>query len=83
MTKITVHDKYLNKTFSFFVNQQYNSIEEAEKELRIYEYLYFSIIITRSANCLERVFIPLLCKGTRNIIDVLFCSCRYLIKNNN
>ena len=28
MTKITVCDTYLNKTFSFFVNQEYENIEE-------------------------------------------------------
>lgn len=83
MTKITVHDEYLNKTISFFVNQEYKDEREAGERLRIDEYLYFPVAAVRPANRLERLFIPLLCKSTREIRDVLFRHYKYLIKNNN
>lgn len=83
MTKITVHDEYLNKTISFFVNQEYNNEEEVRKYLRINEYLYFPVKAVRPANHLERLLIPLLYKSTRDMIDVLFYNYKYLIKNNN
>lgn len=79
MTKITVCDTYLNKTFSFFVNQKYENIEEAKKKLRIHDYLYFPVAAVRSANRIERLFIPLLCKSTEDIADVLFYNYKYLI----
>ena len=83
MTKITVHDEYLNKTISFFVNQEYKDEREAIKYLRIDEYLYFPVKTVRSANHLERLFIPLFCEGTKDITDVLFYHYKYLIKNSN
>lgn len=79
MTKITVCDTYLNKIFSFFVNQEYENIEEAKKKLRIHDYLYFPVTTVRSANRIERLFIPLLCKSTEDIADVLFYNYKYLI----
>lgn len=83
MTKITVHDEYLNKTISFFVNQEYKDEKEATKYLRINEYLYFPVKAVRPANCLEKLLIPLLCEDTKDIIDVLFYHYKYLIKNSN
>lgn len=83
MTKITVHDEYLNKTISFFVNQEYKDEKEATKYLRINEYLYFRVKTVRSANHLEQLLIPLLYKNTRYMIDVLFYHYKYLIKNSN
>lgn len=83
MTKITVYDEYLNKTISFFVNQEYKDEKEATKYLRINEYLYFPVKAVRPANYLERLLIPLLCEDTKDIIDVLFYHYKYLIKNNN
>ena len=83
MTKITVHDEYLNKIISFFVNQEYKDEKEVREYLRIDEYLYFPVAAVRPANRIERLFIPLLCKSTRDITDVLFYHYKYLIKNNN
>lgn len=83
MTKITVHDEYLNKTISFFVNQEYNNEEEVTKYLRINKYLYFPVKTVRPAKHLEQLLIPLLCKSTRDMVDVLFYNYKYLIKNNN
>ena len=83
MTKITVHDEYLNKTIFFFVNQEYKDEEEVRKYLRTNEYLYFPVKAVRPANYLERLLIPLLCEGTEDIIDVLFYHYKYLIKNSN
>ena len=83
MTKITVHDEYLNKIISFFVNQEYKNEREAREHLKIDEYLYFPVAAVRPANRIERLFIPLLCKSTRDITDVLFYHYKYLIKNNN
>lgn len=83
MTKITVHDEYLNKTISFFVNQEYKDEKETTKYLRINEYLYFPVKAVRPANRLEQLLIPLLCEDTGYIIDVLFYHYKYLIKNSN
>lgn len=79
MTKITVCDTYLNKTFSFFVNQEYENIEEVEKRLRVHDYLYFPVAAVRPANRLERLLIPRLCKSTKDMVDVLFYNYKYLI----
>ena len=79
MTKITVHDTYLNKTFSFFVNQEYEDIGEVEKRLRVHDYLYFPVAAVRPANRLERLLIPRLYKSTKDMIDVLFYNYKYLI----
>ena len=79
MTRITVTDTYLNKTFSLFVNQDYNSIEEVEKELRIHDYLYFPVAAVRPANRIERLIIPRLCSSTDKMEDVLFYNYKYLI----
>lgn len=83
MTKITVYDEYLNKIFSFFVNQEYNNEEEVRKYLKIGDYFYFPVKAVRPASRLEQLLIPLLCKSTKDIIDVLFYNYKYLIKNNN
>lgn len=83
MTKITVHDTYLNKTFSFFVNQEYKNIDEVEKSLRIHDYLYFPVDAVRPANYLERLFVSLFCEKTEKMEDVLFYNYKYLTINKN
>lgn len=79
MTKITVTDTYLHKTFSFFVDQNYNSIDEVEKALRTHDYLYFPVVAVRPANRIEQLIVPRLCSKTNKVEDVLFYNYKYLI----
>lgn len=79
MTKVTIHDTYLNKTFSFFVNKNYNSVNEAEEELKIYKYLNFTIVKVKPVNRVKQIFISCFCDNTTDIGEVLFCSYKYLI----
>lgn len=83
MTRITVYDSYLDKMFSFFVDQEYNSVEEVEEELKIYNYLFFPVATIRPANRLEQLLIPYFCANTNKVEDALFCNYKYLIINRD
>lgn len=79
MTKITVHDTYLHKNITFYVNQNFNSKHEVENTLRLQDYLYFPIVSIKNANKIEKLFIPVLYKKTKCVEDVLFYHVKYLI----
>ena len=78
MTKITVHDTYLNKNITFFTNKDLNSKEKVIKELRIHDYLYFSVVAVKPANRIEKVIVPFFCETTDDMINVLFYNYKYL-----
>lgn len=79
MTKVTVYDTYLNTNIVFYVNKNFTTTTEAQKILRLKDYLYFSIVSIKKANLLEKIFIPLICEKTSLMEDVLASHVKYLI----
>lgn len=79
MTKIVTHDVYLNKDVVFYVNKNIDNEKEADKLLNITSRYFFTVRAAKPANRIEQVLIPILCKSSTDINDVLFFHVKYLI----
>lgn len=79
MSKITLFDTYLFKSIVFYVNKDLSNIEEVQKELRIKDYLYFSIVAVKPVSRVKQVLVRLFYQHTSNIEEVLSCNYRYLV----
>ena len=79
MSKITLFDTYLSKSIVFYVNKDLSNIEKVQKELRIKDYLYFSIVAVKPVSRLKQVLVRLFYQHTSNIEEVLSCNYRYLV----
>lgn len=81
MTKIIVYDTYLHTEIKFYVNQTFSTKEEAEKILRLKDYLYFPLVDVLPVNKIKSTVITLFYKSTTRTEDVLFSHVKYLIIN--
>ena len=79
MSKITLFDTYLFKSIVFYVNKDLSNIEEVQKELRIKDYLYFSIVAVKPVSKVKQVLVRLFYQHTSNIEEVLSCNYKYLV----
>ena len=79
MSKITLFDTYLSKPIVFYVNKDLSNIEEVQKELRIKDYLYFSIVAVEPVSKLKQTLVRLFYQRTSNIEDILGYNYKYLV----
>lgn len=79
MTKIIVYDTYLHTEIKFYVNKIFATKEEAERILRLKDYLYFPLVDVLPVGRVKKTLISLFYKSTTRIEDVLFSHIKYLI----
>lgn len=79
MSKITLFDTYLSKFIVFYVNKDLFNIEEVQKELRIKDYLYFSIVAVKPVGKLKQTLVRLFYQHTSNIEDILSYNYKHLV----
>ena len=72
MTKIILHDSYLDLNITLYASKDFNSTKEIQDTLKIKDLLYLSVVKFTRMNRFKQILILLFCKKTLLADNITF-----------